>query len=153
MYNPLGGQKVGFGPGTRVDQVGPFEPRLQVGDTVEYPSGITIVDDAEDSGHTGKETILRAGLALVRIETGDDKGKFVPAAHADAPAAEDVQEAVILLETLNMEGKEGAVEEKIGVPAMIGGTVADARIFYDDAAYKDAIQAALPRVSFLTVPV
>lgn len=149
MHN-LPGYKAGPGPGTREDQL-VFNPLLNVSDVVEYPGGIVIVADSEDSGHTGKETILRAGLALVRIETGDDKGKFVPAGHDDAPAAEDVQEAVILLETLNMEDT-GSAQEKVGVKAMLAGTVADAKVFYDDAAYKDAIQAALPRVSFLTVP-
>jgi hypothetical protein len=147
-WNPTLGHKPGFGPGSQVDQE-VFNPLLNVADKVDYPGGVTIDAASIDAGHTNKTQILRAGLPLVRIETGAKKGKFVPVDHADAPTAEDIQEAVILLETIDMRGKDSAVEDKHHVSAMLAGTVDDAKIWYSDAAYKDAIQAALPRISFL----
>jgi hypothetical protein len=78
--------------------------------------GVTIDDTSVDSLHAGHTNILRPGLVLVRVEAaGANLGKYVPALHANAPAAGDVEQAVILGEYVNMtEGGAAADRQAHG---------------------------------------
>lgn len=113
--------------------------------------GIRIEADSVDAGHSGKTYLLRPGLALVRVETGGNKGKYVPADHADAPANSDVEKAVILMGFVDMRKRSDPTdtEDQMG-EGLIHGFVDDAQIIYVDAGYKTEIQDALYLVEFMT---
>ena len=112
--------------------------------------GIQIHKDTDDSsqapGYTHK---LRAGLVLVRVESGLNKNLFVDAQHADAPIAAAVVEAVILMESLSMHDGDGVRVNKSGT-GLIHGFVDEALINFGtaDAPYIAAIRAALIQVDF-----
>lgn len=74
--------------------------------------GIRIEKDTQDT-ENDPVTKLRPGLVLIRVEEGDNAGKFVHAAHADCPADEDIIEAVILEGFHSMLNREGVVEDQV----------------------------------------
>lgn len=115
--------------------------------------GIIIAAGSLDAGHTGKTYKLRAGMALVRVITGANKNKYVPADHADAPANSDVESAVILMETTDMRQRANpSLYEDQMASGLVHGFVDDANINYvNPGSYKVAIQDVLPLVSFHTV--
>jgi len=112
--------------------------------------GIRIHEDATDDGHTGKEFLLRPGLALVRCEAGDAAGMYVPADHADAPDAADVEKAVILMGFVDMRKRsDPTAQENQQAQGLIHGFVDNAQIIYVDATYEDEIKGVLPMVEFM----
>ena len=117
---------------------------------VPHP-GFSIEKDSEDAGNVGKETTLRPGTVLVRIETGANKGKYVPVDHSDAPVAASVLQAVILNKAVNMLGKDGAVVDKHG-SGIIGGVIDEDALNLVDATYIEEVKAALPLCHFFTAP-
>jgi hypothetical protein len=113
--------------------------------------GIWIDSAAVDAGST-PTTKLRAGLVLARAEAGGAIGKYVPLDHADVPAANDIQEAVILSYYVNMFGPDGSTVEDKNVAGVRGGIVLDSQLLYSgaDAATQQAIKDVLPLVHFET---
>lgn len=113
--------------------------------------GIKIASASVDVGHTGKTHILRPGLALVRVEVGGNAGKYVPADHADAPDAVDLEKAVILMQFVDMRKRsDPTTYEDQQASGLVHGFVDDAQIIYVDGSYKDEIQGVLPMVEFET---
>ena len=111
--------------------------------------GVRIEKDSTDDSHTGKEYKLQPGLALVRIEEGANKGKYVPPDHADAPDAGDVVMAGILMEYVDMRKRSDPEDvEDQQASVLIHGKVDAAQIIYADASYEDEIKDVLPGVFF-----
>lgn len=115
--------------------------------------GVIIEAASEDAGNTPVEK-LRAGVVLVRIETGADKGKYVPVDHASAPVAASVLQAGILEKYVDMRKRDGSgdVEDKHGV-IVIGGVIDEDEIELVDANYIEEVKAALPLCHFIADPV
>ncbi len=107
--------------------------------------GIVIDDASVDAGNSGQTNILRPGLALVR--GAGTSGKFVPADHSSAPAANAILEAVILNKYVNMLGATGVAEDK-EAQGVWAGRVDESMIIFVDAGYEDEIKAALAQVRF-----
>ena len=115
--------------------------------------GVVIEKDSEDAGHTGKETKLRPGCVVVRIETGANKGKYVPVDHASAPVAASVQQAGILENVVSMRKRDGTddVEDQHAL-IVIGGVIDQDEIILVDALYIEEVKAALPLCHFILDP-
>lgn len=112
--------------------------------------GVKLPSDVQDVGNS-PVTKLRAGLALVRVEAaGANLGKYVHVTHADAPVAGDIVSAVLLMESINMLGKDGAVEAKVA-SGLVHGFVDEDQVIFGtaDVPTIDAIKSvALPLVRF-----
>jgi len=149
--NPhLGADRMpGMGP---VIEQETYEPFLK-DQTFIVRRGVVIEKDSEDAGHTDLEYKLRPGCVVVRIETGANKGKYVPVDHASAPVAASVQQAGILEGVVNMRKKDGtdAVEDQHAL-IVIGGVIAEDKIHLVDALYIEEVKAALPLCHFILPP-
>lgn len=110
---------------------------------------VRIDKDTDDDANTGKVHKLRAGMAVVRVEAGGNKGKYVDVAHADAPAAGSIVHAGILRDFVDMRDKDGNREDKQAV-VVIHGFVNEADVIYNtaDGPTIQAIKDALPLVHF-----
>jgi len=150
--NPHLGQDRMPGPGPTIEQE-TFEPFLK-DQTFIVRRGVVIEKDSEDAGHTDLEHKLRPGCVVVRIETGANKGKYVPVDHASAPVAASVQQAGILEGVVNMRKKDGTdnVEDQHAL-IVIGGVIDQDRIILVDATYIEEVKAALPLCHFILDPV
>lgn len=111
--------------------------------------GIRIHKDTDDIVNVGKEFKLTAGLALVRVEVGANKDRYVDAGHADAPVAASVVEAVLLMESLSLHDADGVREDK-AASGVIHGRVDETKVRFGtgDPTYINAIKAALKLVEF-----
>lgn len=110
--------------------------------------GVRVDDASIDADNTGKTYKIRAGTALAMVIAGPNTGKYVPADHASAPVYGDVTKAGILMEDLDMRGKDGVAEDKMA-SVLIHGFVDESQInFVGDANYEAAIKAVLPLVDF-----
>ena len=111
--------------------------------------GVKIDKDTDDVAHVGKESVLRGGLALVRVEAGPLTGKYVDAGHASAPVAGDIESAVILMETMPLADVAATRQDKAG-SGLIHGFVEEDQILWgtSDAPTIAAIKAVLPMVQF-----
>jgi hypothetical protein len=138
-------QPIGLGP--EVSDLA-YKPFLKNESWFVPHPGFIIEKDSEDAGNTGKETTLRPGMILVRVETGGNKNKFVPVDHSDAPVAASVVQAVILNKEVNMLGRDGAVADKHG-SGIIGGVIDENAIILVDALYIEEVKAALPLCHFM----
>ena len=117
--------------------------------------GVTIQKDTEDPDHTGKETKLQQGLVLVQIVDGEFAGQYTnPDATLAPEYDEDIEAAVILNHPVDMRGKDGLVEKKVGMQGFVHGRVDRALLFYgaSDPARIAAIEAVMKLVSFEDVP-
>ena len=111
--------------------------------------GVIIDDVTQDIGNT-PVTQLRPGLALVRVEAaGVNQGKYVHATHADAPAAANILNAVILSVAVNMLDEDAVLVDK-GAKGVIHGHVDQDQVIFGvgAGAVLDAIVAALNLVNF-----
>jgi hypothetical protein len=93
--------------------------------------GIVIPSDVVDAGNT-PTTTLRPGLVLIRVEAaGANQGKYVQSGHANAPAyaGSAIFDAVILMNFVNMLGRDGVVEEKSNIGLRHGWVEDDQVIF------------------------
>lgn len=89
-----------------------------------------------DTGNTvapGATTKLRAGLALVRVETGANKNKYVPIGHADDPGIGSRVQGGILAEEINMLTRDLSTTADAQGFAVIHGWVDASKIFYNGA--------------------
>ncbi len=111
--------------------------------------GVKIDKDSDDIANVGKESVLRGGLALVRVEAGLLAGKYVDVGHASAPAVGDIEAAVILMETIPLADVNATRQDKAG-SGLIHGFVEEAQILWGtaDAPTIAAIKAVLPLVQF-----
>lgn len=111
--------------------------------------GIRIHKDTDDIVNVGKEYKLTAGLALVRVEVGANKDRYVDAGHPDAPVAASVVKAVLLLESLSLYDADGVREDK-NASGVIHGRVDETKVRFGtgDPTYIAAIKAALKLVEF-----
>ncbi len=114
--------------------------------------GVVIDKDSEDAGNVGKETTLRAGTVLTRVEQGANAGKWVPADHADAEASADVLHAGILKKDVNMLGRDGVtVEDKQGA-IVVAGRIDEDKVNFVDALYRDDLVAIMNLCHFEAAP-
>lgn len=129
-----------------------FEPFLKDQSFI-IRRGVVIEKDSEDAGHTGKETKLRPGVVVVRVETGANAGKYVPVDHADAPIAASVQQAGILEGVVNMRKRDGSddVEDQHAL-IVIGGVIDEDLIHLVTGTYIEEVKAALPLCHFIKDP-
>ena len=105
--------------------------------------GVVIEKDSEDAGNVGKETTLRAGLILTRVEQGANAGKWVPADHADAEASGDVLHAVILKKDVNMLSKDGVTVKDQSAVGVWAGVIDEDAVNFVDAGYRDDVVAIM----------
>lgn len=112
--------------------------------------GIVIDKDTEDDAND-PTTKLRPGLVLVKAIAGDAINKFVHSEHGDAPATNDITEAVILNgKYYSMLDKNGEVADQVGNGVWMGMADVDKVIFGTaDAARIAALKAAMPGVTFI----
>lgn len=111
--------------------------------------GAFLDKDTEDTANSGKETYVRGGLVVVQVLTGPNAGKYVHVDHADAPDNGDIAAAGILMESVHMVDKNGAVEDK-QVSILIHGFVRESLLLYGtaDAGFISAVKDVLPLVQF-----
>ena len=144
--------KLGVLPGMGTEQSdvdsGPFIKNTQG----QVFLGLHIQKDSEDAGNVGKETTLRKGVLLIRIETGADAGKYAPADHGDVPASNAIVQAAILGEDVDMLGSDGTTVATRNVSAVIGGVIDEDKLIIVDAGYRDGAVAALPLCHFIAAP-
>jgi hypothetical protein len=141
----------------RVPQMGPsfehvqYQPFLKQQEFI-LRRDIVIEKDSEYAAGS-PVTLLVPGLIMVRIETGTHKGKYVPAGHADAPAAGSVVQAGILELPVRMVKKDGSgdVEDQQGV-IVIGGVIDEDALVTDDTDYVAAAKEALTLCHFIAAP-
>lgn len=127
--------------------------------------GIRIHKDTLDKLHltdpdgVGPNTTLRAGLVLVRVESGGEINKFVHAfdptteaadAHADAPLTADIAEAVILMEFTNMLDSTSTAVDRQG-SGLEHGIVDEDKIIFGtaNAARIDKLKLVAKIVKFI----
>lgn len=118
-------------------------------DTHVMTKGVQLDDAVQDVGNTPVEQ-LRAGLVLVRVEAaGVNQGKYVHVTHADAPAAANILNAVILSKFVDMRDENAALVDKQAMGVIHGHVDQDAVIFGTATqAIIDAVIAALNLVNF-----
>jgi len=111
--------------------------------------GITIDKDVVDSGNT-PTTKLRAGLALVRVESGANKNKYVQVGHADDPGVGSRLYAVLLMKPVNMVGRDGSTTEDKSGEGLFHGAVDEEKVIFGTANPPDIddIKGILDQVEF-----
>lgn len=111
--------------------------------------GIRIHKDTDDILNVGKEFKLTAGLALVRVEVGANKDRYVDAGHPDAPVAASVVEAVLLMESLSLHDADGVRQDHVA-SGVFHGWVDETKVRFGtaDPTYIAAIKAAVKLVEF-----
>ncbi len=98
--------------------------------------GITIDSATRDDLNTvspGATTKLRAGLALVRIETGAKKGKYTTLGSADDPGIGSRVQGVLLLEQVNILGRDMVTPEDTDAIGLFHGQVDEAKVLFNGA--------------------
>ncbi len=129
------------GVSAKIDQLGPFQPLLDV--SLQGKMEVIIQADSEDTGHTDHVKVLRAGLLVFKVLTGTSKGLWVPDDHSECPDANAVTEAAVLLETVDMRTMEDPDNtEDVGVNALWLGYVDEDKLFTTDPSYLVAFKAA-----------
>lgn len=145
MHDPNG---TGGLPGFSTEQV-QTSKKLLLHPEHKMVEGVRIVDTTVDDDNT-PETKLRAGLVLVRVEEGVHAGMYVNADHYDAPAAGDIEKAVILLDYVNMLNRAGDAPEDKEAQGLIHGHVIEDEVIWgtDDAPTLAALRAAMANIIF-----
>ncbi len=119
------------GMGTRVDQV---VAGFLKNPTHYFSRSIQIHADTQDVGNT-PVTKLRAGLVLVRVETGANKNMYVHIGHADDPGTGSRVKAVILetpVATMLDDTGAGTLENKSG-RGIVHGQVIESDVIFGTA--------------------
>lgn len=145
LNEALGAQRM---PGLSAEQVQTSRKLLKDPNHL-VRKGIRIESASVDAGNTGQTYKLRAGLALVRVIAGQHAGKYVQPTHASAPASGDVEDAVILLEDVDMRAKAGdGTKEDQQASGLVHGFVYDDACIFVGSGYEAAIKAVLKQVHF-----
>ncbi len=112
------------------------------------------IDDASVDVDNTPTNKLQPGLAMVRVEAGANKNKYVPLDHADAPVTNDIKQTAILSYYVNLLDSTGVVEDK-DAAGVIGGVVKLGQILFSgaDANRQAAWKAVLPLVHFKEDPI
>ncbi|HEV3027553.1 MAG TPA: hypothetical protein VG457_08275 [Planctomycetota bacterium] len=111
--------------------------------------GALVEASAIDAGNT-PTTKLRAGLVLVRVETGANAGQWVQLGHADDPGVGNRLWAIILFEAVNMLSRDMVTTEQKDVLGIVHGRVDNSKIIYGSVnpADIDDVQGILDQVYF-----
>ena len=106
------------------------------------------IDDASTDATNVPVTKLRAGMVLTKL-AGGSAGKWGEFSHADSPGAGVLTESVILMEDVNMLGKDGVAADQEAT-GLIHGFVNQSEVDFDTVVVGeiDELKATSPLIRY-----